>query len=90
MARTKTTRLKKDELKKILNKMGSEFDESWTEAQLLDKIRETVEEPAEVFLEVNPTRRRRSLRLSIQAEAASAKEDGENMNEVLNLYLCSL
>ena len=90
MARTKTTRLKKDELKKILNKMGSEFDESWTEAQLLDKIRETVEEPAEVFLEVNPPRRRRSLRLSIQAEAASAKEDGENMNEVLNLYLCSL
>ena len=78
MARTKTSRLKKDELKKILNKMGSEFDESWTEAQLLDKIRETVEEPAEVFLEVNPTRRRRSLRLSIQAEAASETETRSN------------
>ena len=75
MARTTIKKLNKTDLRKILNKMGSEFDESWTEAQLLDKIRETVEEPDEVFLEVNPPRRRRSLRLSIQAEQAASDTD---------------
>ena len=76
MARTTIKKLNKTDLRKILNKMGSEFDQSWTEAQLLEKIRETVEEPEpdEVFLEVNPPQRRRSLRLSIQAEAASKTE----------------
>ena len=82
MARTKTNRLKKDDLKKILSKLGSEYDESWTEVQLLTKLRETVEdpdpEPAEVFREVNPPRRRRSLRLSIQAEAASETDTRSN------------
>ena len=78
MARTTIKKLNKTDLRKILNKMGSEFDESWTEAQLLDKIRETVEEPDEVFREVNPPQRRRSLRLSIQAEAASETETRSN------------
>ena len=65
--------------------MKQEFVQSWTEAQLLDKLRETLEEPepAEVFLEVTQPPRRRSLRLSFAAEAAMEPEIRQNQLEYI-------